>query len=221
VYWEEDPKTGKSPGETEVVEVHSTPREDRSARVELRLSYHPPGERSVLSERRVLEIGAPGRDGGYRIDWLSTFTAGESNVLLDRTPIVGEPRGVDYGGYAGLSLRLAADLRGWRFADAEGTVQQTWKRARWMSFSGPPGKDAAAIVVLDHPDSFRHPAPWYLIPSMPYFSPAVLYLSPYTLPAGQSLRLKYRILLQPGPLDRSAAEREWQHFAAEKLESRL
>ena len=53
---------------------------------------------------------------------------------------------------------------------------------------------------------------------MPYFSPAILYDHPYTLPAGRSLALKYRILFQPVPLDRQAAEAEFAEFAKEKIQ---
>ncbi len=220
VYWEEDPKTGKSPGVTEVTGVKVDSRDDHSARIELALSYHPPGKPAVLTEKRVVEVSPPSREGSYHLDWLSTFAAGDRDVVLDRTPILGEPKGVGWGGYAGLSLRLAPALRAWEFADSEGPVKDRWKRARWISFSGPlPGGKSAAIVVLDHPTSFRHPAPWYLIQEMPYFSPAVLYQSPYTLPAGQSLTLKYRILIQAGPADRDAVERQWQRFADGKSRS--
>ena len=84
-----------------------------------------------------------------------------------------------------------------------------------MAFSGPiQGGTPATILVLDHPQSFRHPTSWYLINKMPYFSPAMLYHSPHTLARGQSMTLKYRIVFQPGPLDRDAAEKEWQQFAA-------
>lgn len=214
IYWEEDPKTGKSPGETEVTDAKVDARDDHSARIELALSYHPPGKPAVLTEKRIVEVSSPSRDGAYHIDWLSTFTAADADVVLDRTPILGEPKGVSWGGYAGLSLRLAPALRQWQFADSEGLEKDRWKQARWISFSGPlPNGKSAAIVVLDHPASFRHPAPWYLIQEMPYFSPAVLYQSPYTLPAGQSLTLKYRILLQPGLADRHAIEQQWRRFA--------
>lgn len=215
LYWEEDPKTGKSPGVTEVVEAQATPRDDHSARIELSLSYHPPGQPAVLAEKRIVEMSAPTAAGAYHIDWLSTFTAGDADVVLDRTPIVGEPNGVSWGGYAGLSLRLAPALRPWQFSDSEGPVKEVTKQARWIAFSGP-AKDgqSAAIVVLEHPHSFRHPTPWYLIQGMPYFSPAILYRSPYTLPAKQGLTLKYRILLQPCGADRDAIEKQWQAFAA-------
>jgi hypothetical protein len=41
----------------------------------------------------------------------------------------------------------------------------------------------------------------------------VLYLKPYTLPAKGNLTLMYRILLQAGPIDRQAIDRQWWRFA--------
>jgi hypothetical protein len=219
IYWEEDPNTGKSPGETEVVEAKATAREDHSARVELALSYHPPGQPAVLTEKRVLEMTAPAADGSYSIDWQSTFTAGDADVVLDRTPITGEPQGVAWGGYAGLSLRLVPALRPWQFMDSAGPAKERWKQARWIAFSGPlPNGQSATIAVFDHPQNLRHPTPWYLIQEMPYFSPAVLYLSPYTLPAKQSFTLRYRMVFQPGAADGDDLEQQWKEFAKLKRE---
>lgn len=213
LYWEEDPRTGKAPGETELIAVKAIPRDDHSARFELALSYHPPGKPPVLTEKRALEVSPLTKAGGYSIDWQSTFTARDAGVLLDRTPIAGEPNGVAWGGYAGLSLRLVPGLRSWQFADKSGPVKDRWKQAAWMSLGGKTkeGKQAA-IIVLDHPASFRHPAHWYLIQEMPYFSPAVLYPGPYKLPANQSILLKYRILFQAGAVDREAVEKQWREF---------
>jgi type 1 glutamine amidotransferase len=212
LYWEED-ATGKSPGVTEVTGVKATPRADHSAHIEVALSYHPPGQPPVLTEKRLLDVSAPTADGTYHIDWLSTFTASNSDVLLDRTPIAGEPNGVSYGGYAGLSLRLSPALKTGQFSDREGTVKAVTKKAPWIAFSGPVDDRAATIAVLEHPSSFRHPTPWYLIQGMPYYSPAVLYLGPHTLPAGKSLALRYRILLQPGVADRDGLQEQWARFA--------
>lgn len=216
LYWEEDPKTGTAPGETELGEVKVTPGVDHSARFALKLAYHPPGQPPVLTEERTVEVSPPARDGSYRIDWRSVFTAGRADVKLDRTPVPGEKGGVDWGGYAGLSLRLAPALKAWRFADADGPVTGRAKDARWMAFAGPTWRGSAVLAVLDHPGSFRHPTPWYLINDMPYFSPAVLYRAPYTLPAGQMLTLRYRILLIPGKLDSAALEKEWRRYADER-----
>jgi hypothetical protein len=218
-YWEEDPKTGKSQGQTEVLDVKATSRPDRSARFEVTISYHPPGKAPVMTEACRIDVSAPAVGGAYAMDWVSRFTAAEADVLLDRTPIVGEPNGVGWGGYAGLSLRLAPALKQWQFADRDGVIKQTSKQAKWMSFSGPlaEGK-SGSIIVLEHPSSFRHPTTWYLINNMPYFSPAVLYRGSYTLPARQSITLKYRLLFQPEAVNTEKVEQAWQSFAKELVE---
>lgn len=151
------------------------------------------------------------------------FTAGDTDVLLDRTPIQGEPKGVSWGGYAGFSLRLAPALKTWNFVGSSGPENKSSAQGKWMTFSCalvapaslPAGGQTGAIVVLDHPKSFRHPTTWYLVKGMPYFSPAVLYASPYTLPAKQSITLKYRVLFQPSAVDAGAVEQEWQKFGGE------
>jgi len=215
-YWEEDPKKGKSAGTTEVLDVDANSRPDHSAYFRLKLAYHPPDQAPVLTENWTIAVNTPTAAGAWHIDWRSTFTAGATEVKLERTPILGEPKGVSYGGYAGLALRLAPALRAWRFAGADGLVSGTNTRSRWMSFSGPlPDGKAATILVLDHPRSFRHSTAWHLINTMPYFSPAALYYSPHVLPAGQSLNLQYRIVFLPGQLDVQAAETAWREFAAE------
>ncbi|QEH37957.1 hypothetical protein OJF2_65530 [Aquisphaera giovannonii] len=215
-YWDEDPTTGRSPGVTEVTGVTFTPNRDNSARIALEASYHPPGQPAVLTEHRELAVSAPETSGAYHIDWQSRFTAGASDVVLDRTPIQGEPNGASWGGYAGLSLRLSPTLKTWQFSDRDGPVKALWKRATWMAFSGSvDGGKSASIVVLEHPSSFRHPTPWYLISDMPYFSPAVIYLGPHTLAAGQSLNLRYRILLQPQAANAVAIEAAWRKYASE------
>ena len=211
-YWEENPKTGLSQGRTEIVEIKATPHDDHSAQIEMTLSYHPSEELAVLTEKRLLIVSDPNRDGKYLIDWRSTFTAGEKNVLLDRTPIPGEKNGQSWGGYAGLSIRMAETTRQWQFIDSEGRKgeQMHGKKARWVDFSG----RSAGVAIFDHPDNLRHPSPWYIARGMPYFSPAPLFNKPYTLPAGKSLTLQYRIWIHPGRADPdlSGLEGEWKSF---------
>ena len=64
---------------------------DGSTLAKLTVSYHPPDKSEVLKEIRTLKISPFDANGGYRIDWTSTFTASDKDVLLDRTPIIGEP----------------------------------------------------------------------------------------------------------------------------------
>ncbi|MHC4640004.1 MAG: DUF6807 family protein [Planctomycetota bacterium] len=214
-YWEEDPATGLSPGRTEVAEVKVVLHDDWSAQIVMNLRYHPVAKSTVLTEMRVITVSAPDASGRYRIDCYSLFTAGQKDVLLDRTPIPGEQGGKGWGGYAGLSVRMAKATRGWQFVDSKGrkNKQAHGKKARWVDFSGelPDGKEAG-ITIFDHPDNLWHPSPWYVEKGMPYFSPAVLFDKPYTIAARESLELWYRILIHPDRIDKDVLEGEWKAF---------
>ena len=219
-YWEEDRETGLSEGRTEIRHVEVKPGDDYSADVAMELSYHPPGAPAVLMEDRRIGVSAPDDQGTYRIDWSSRFTAGDANVLLDRTPIPGEKDGQSWGGYAGLSVRLAKNLSGWQLADSEDRkdLAAHGQNARWTDFSGQTAEGrAAGIAIFDHPDNLRHPSPGFVImdPKVPfgYFSPALLFNQPYILPARKSLTLRYRVLIHPGRADKNLLEREWKSFS--------
>lgn len=133
----------------------------------------------LVAEVRHFPIGRPNAAGQYAIDWTSVFTVGDAPVKLDRSPPANQPKGVSYGGYAGLSLRFPPGLKGWSFRTSEGAnsaADGNGKTARWTDLSGP----AAGIAVFDHPANIRHPSPWYLFegPPLLYFSPAVLFDEP-------------------------------------------
>ncbi|MHC4476160.1 MAG: DUF6807 family protein [Planctomycetota bacterium] len=206
-YW--DPELPE--GQTEVIDVKTTLGEDYSARIEMSIRYHPAKEPAVLSEERVLCVQAPGKDGSYYIDWHSTFTAGDKEVLLDRTGLPGEKNGKSYGGYAGLSLRMAEHAKNWQFLSSEGPLkpESRGNKARWVDFRG----DIGGVAVFDHPDNPRHPSSWWLSGSMPYFSPAVLFEKPYTLAAAKSLELRYRILIHEGRANKDMLDKQWKAFA--------
>jgi len=219
-YWEEDRTTGQSQGRNELVDVKVVTHDDYSALIEMAISFHPPGKTPVLTEKRALEVSAPDEQGQYHIDWGSTFTSGDQDVVFDRTPIPGEPEGKAWGGYAGLSVRIAKDISNWQVIDSEGRkgMEAHGKNARWMDFAGqtPDGK-AAGIAIFDHPKNLKHPVPWYVSVDTKtpfgYFSPAILFNKPYTLKAGKSFQLRYRVLNHPDRMNRSLLEAEWKLFS--------
>ena len=220
-YWELDPNTGKSPGVTAWQAPRITTRGDRSARIEMDLTYRPAGAEGdpVMTERRVMEISVPDAEGTYHIDWTSTFTAGKKDVVLDRTPLPGEPDGKDWGGYAGLSVRLAKDLADRAATSSDGPVALKGDKYRGkhtaMDYAGVIGGKPAGIAILDHPTNLNAPTPWYVIVGKPmsYFSPAVICYKPHTLKAGQSLTLRYRVLVHPGRWDADRLKKEVAAFA--------
>jgi hypothetical protein len=216
-YWEFPPSRPNQPdGKTAVAgpaAIHTT---ETTATVRLRLEYSK--AQVVLAEERDLIGSLPRADGSYTIDWKSTFTAKEKDVVFERTP----PEKASWGGYGGLGFRAAKTMREFRAVDSEGRLgrqEAHGKQANWMDFSGVFGETGekstpAGIAIFDHPSNPRHPTPWYLSDNagLPYFGPALLFSQPLTLKAGESFTLRYRILVHPGLGDKAALEREYQVF---------
>lgn len=210
-YWEEDAKTQQSEGINELTDATVIPAADFSAHAELRLSYHPPGKPAVLTEVRQLSISRPDADGQYWIDWTSVFTVGAEPVKLERTPPLGKPGGVGYGGYAGLSLRFPPKIKGWSFRTSEkasAAASGHGRPARWADFSSA----TAGIAIFDHPNNPRHPAAWYLSDDLPYFGPAWLFNDPMELAPKQTLKLRYRVLVHSKASTAENLDTHWQRF---------
>ncbi|MCB1122991.1 MAG: PmoA family protein [Verrucomicrobiae bacterium] len=227
---------GKVMGHTDVVSVKVFPKKDFSARFELEISYHPPDEPALLTEKRTVSVSPPDKEGSYFIDWQGTFTpAGKEPVVLDRTPILGEPDGKAWGGYAGLQLRVAhsSHLNAWSILTSEGVdishkvddpkpeqkeslARGHSKPARWLNltldFSD--GK-TGGVTLMDHPGNLRYPSPWH-ISSMPnelIYAP--LFEGPYTLQPGESLFFHLGIRVHPGPVAASQLDQQWEAFTGE------
>jgi hypothetical protein len=206
-----------------VVDAKVIPNKDYSATILLTLTYHPPDGPPVLTEKRKITVSAPDRGGSYRIDWAGGFTAGKQDVLLQG--------GTAGGGYAGMSVRISQTTKDWRLIDSEGrvdlpggpTAKNTHgQKARWMDFSvvDIATGEIGGIAILQHPSTFRYPTHWHNImdDKVPfgYFSPAPLWAEPYTLQAGKSLSVRYRILIHPGRGTRDQLDAEWNAFSESK-----
>jgi type 1 glutamine amidotransferase len=219
-YWEIDGRTGHPAGKTSWSNVRVSTRPDQRARIDLDLAYRPAGvEAPVLVEKRTIEISPPDAEGVYALDWTCAFKA-MTTVILDRTPLPGETGGQTWGGYAGLSLRLAAGLTERQAMTSDGRIE-TWTDDRYrgrhtaLDYSGLVDGEVAGVAILDHPANPRSPSPWYVIRSaeMSFFTPAVLCFEPLTLRAGEAIVLRYRVLVHPGRWDEARLKSEAERFA--------
>jgi hypothetical protein len=103
-------------------------------------------------------------------------------------------------------------------------MAETWgKPANWVDYSGELDGEKLGVALFDHPSSFHHPARWHvrdygLLAANPFganaFDPQVP-AAPVMLMRGQSLRLRYSIVVHPA-MDAAQIERLYQQFAAEK-----
>jgi hypothetical protein len=226
-YWEIDAETGRPAGRTSWSNVRVEAGDDLTARIGMDLAYRPAGQDApVLTEERTIEARPPDARGVYVMDWTCAFRA-VRKVLLDRTPLPGEPGGQGWGGYAGLSLRLAEGLAERRVVSSDGPIEEMSDdryrgRHPAVEYSGLVAGRPAGVAILDHPGNPRSPTPWYAIRSaeMSFFSPAVLCYEPITMQAGERLTLRYRVIVHPGRWDPDRLQAEHAAYARGTHESK-
>jgi hypothetical protein len=224
-YWEVDRNTGKALGKTNLTKVATHLHNDFSAEISLRIEYIPgPGQPDagevILKEHRRIVITPPDEEGRYHFDWCCRFTAGEKAVRFDRTPLPGEPGGVGYGGYAGLSIRLSQSMTDRGAVSTKGPVEfnaqnRHRSKAKAMDYFGKIDKQVVGFAFCDHSENRNHPTPWYVIASnhMSYYSPAVICYEPFELEAERSFTLKYRAIAHRGKLDSEQLQAAYRDFA--------
>lgn len=119
----------------------------------------------------------------------------------------------DDGGFAFRLSELFREDRGAKLHNSEGLAgtKNIWgKPARWVDFSAIVDGAPAGVVMFDHRSNLRHPTRWHargygLNAANPFalksFTKDPSADGQYTLPAGQTLRLKYRAVIYEGSPD--------------------
>jgi hypothetical protein len=105
----------------------------------------------------------------------------------------------------------------------EGEAQVWGKSADWVNVDGVVDGDSLGVAVFDAPDSFRHPTYWHargygLLAANP-FGLSFFYNDPkkdgsYTLPAGQSIRFRHRVLIHEGTYKDAHVADRYSEYAA-------
>jgi len=207
-YWEENRRTGHSPGRTRIVKFQSETDQMERVKFDLEVEYGPDGsEEVVLREMRGVMVSPPDSEGAYTVDWSGTFEAVAGDVTLDRTPLAHEPNGKTWGGYAGWSVRMNQGMEGGVFVNDGGKEGADRAAADWMLFRMP---GMGSLLLMDHPGNLNFPAKWYLNSEMPFFNPAVLHDGPHTIRDGESLNLRYRLVVAAREWNVEDARRAWE-----------
>lgn len=223
-YWEyldefRSEETGyKTAGITELRKINIRKNDDFSANIRMEFQYHPGDEDAIMTEDRNIHISRPGNDGSYFIDHENTFRALAEEVVLDRTPIEGEPEGKSWGGYAGLNIRFNQDFTSPEIivpADSDKYKKNDWL---YMGFNTLTGENAG-ICILQNPKYTTSKTSWYVIndPAIPfyYFSPAALFDGMIVLKRGETLHLKYRVLILPGKTGKDELRIKYDEYLKE------
>lgn len=156
----------------------------------------------------------------YWIDLDYSFKGAEGDTVFSRVPY--HPTDLVWGGYAGLSYRPIRDfvnpiLTSSNSKQGEEPAVMRWEPVRWLDLSGPLDgvrEGWGGLCLMDHPSNPRHPVPanfhepdWW---NLRWMQLAFLYGEDYVLPEGESLDLKYRVVVHDGKADVDTFNRIWE-----------
>ena len=214
-FWTEDPAAHGDLRDGDIIETSR--RVDGDEVTTDNVWRGPDGD--VLREHRTLRYSVD--DGRTVIDWTSRLTAGETPVRFGDTKegtlgvrVAGTMK-VD-AGRGGTSVNAAGDRDG----DAWGEASP------WCDYSGPTADESdnrdgvAGITIHSHPSNVDHPPRWHTR-TYGLFAANPFGVHHFTggartdgvgLPPGETLTLRYRIVLHDGGLDVDRARRDQRRF---------
>lgn len=136
--------------------------------------------------------------------------------------VFGDTKEGSFGVRVPSSVRVES-LKGGKIVNSDGLVNlAAWgKPAAWVDYHGPIDGETLGIAILNHPSSFRYPTHWH-VRTYGLFAANPFGLSDftrgqekgqYTLPKGESLKLRYRVLLHKGDEQQGRVAEVFENYA--------
>jgi hypothetical protein len=150
-----------------------------------------PGGTKPLEETRHVTVHQPQPD--YQaIDFQFDLRAQATDVVMGTPPA-----------YHGLCYR-AGEMEYRKVVNAEsrlGESEVNGRASKWCALNGVVSDEAIGVAIFDHPSNSRHPTQFFAMDdAFGFISTSFAYDEPYTIPAGETLSLKYRVLVYLGDL---------------------
>lgn len=180
----------------------------------------PAGE-TVLSDRRRFTFAA---DADARwVDCEVQLIASHGDVHF------GDTKEGSFGVRVAESMKVEAKKGGKIINSAGETDGQAWGRpADWVDYFGPVGNETVGLAIFCHPTSFHHPTRWHvrtygLFAANPFgvyhFTGDKQPTDGVRLPKGESLTLRYRVLMHKGDEKTGRIVERYQEFAKQEFQS--
>ncbi|MCU0341260.1 MAG: PmoA family protein [Spirosomaceae bacterium] len=189
-YWQEGLERGQ------IISLHAdiVQAEGDKVIIEDECIWRRPNAPAPFKDTRKITLSAPSKDL-YQIDFDITMEA-----LMDVT--------IAKTNHSLFSGRMDADLavtNGGTMINANGEKgeKETFgKKAAWMDFYGKRGSRTEGMAILQHPTNEWYPSPWFTR-DYGFFSPTPMFWpadekAGTQLKKGQSLKLRYRVLVHDG-----------------------
>ncbi len=204
-YWQEGLERGRIVSQA----VRLVRASGRQVVVEQDCRWERPGADSPFSDRRRITVSAPVADVRY-IDFDITLTA-TTDVRIEKT------------NHSLFSARVAPDLSvqgGGSLLNAHGEQGEkgTFGRAApWADYRGTRDGVTEGLAILCHPSNRWSPPAW-LTRDYGFFSPTPMYWLEnefVEFAKGESLRLRYRVVVHAGAPARADLEAEFRKWSQE------
>lgn len=181
-----------------------------------------PDGKKIFEDERRLTFGAEGEKRW--IDFDITLKATEGEVTF------GDTKEGTFGIRVAETMKVDAKMGG-KIVNSEGqTDGAAWgKRASWVDYHGPVDGKTVGIAVMNHPSSFRFPTYWHvrtygLFAANPFgvrdFTGDKQQDGSHTLQKGETLTLRYRVLLHPGDEKEGQVAQEYAKYAGQRQQTR-
>lgn len=194
-YWQE----GLERGQIKSLRAEILESGENRVVIENECIWWRPGAESPIRDLRLITITAPAKDL-YQIDFEIRM-----DMLMDVT--------IEKTNHSLFSARVAHDIAvagGGTMSNAGGDrgEQETFgKRSSWMDYYGTRNGKTEGIAILQHPSNPWYPAPWFTR-DYGFISPTPMYWpeddKATRFKKGESLRLRYRVLVHGSEADIAA-----------------
>jgi hypothetical protein len=212
-FWSESKNRPAVIKHREFVKVQS----GKTAVVVARNDWLGPDGKRVCEEERAMRFGTDGEARWIDVD--ITVKASDGPVKW------GDTKEGSFGIRVAESLRVESK-KGGKIVNSEGqTDDDAWgKPAAWVDYHGPLDGETVGIAVLNHPSSFRFPTYWHvrtygLFAANPFgmhdFTGNKSADGSYTLPQGQTMGLRYRVILHRGDQQAGRVAQSYAAYAKE------
>ncbi len=177
--------------------------------------WNGPDGKRILSDTRRLAFHVDGDTHYVDCDFVLRATDGKVHF--------GDTKEGSFGLRVPGTMKVDSKLGG-KISNAQGEHDSdAWgKRSAWVNYSGPVDDSKLSITIHEHPSSFGFPCRWHvrtygLFAANPFGDSHFTggdKTDGYTLPAGESLKLSFRIVLREGELDAERAASDAQTYAS-------
>lgn len=170
-------------------------------------------DRAIAQETQAFTFR--GDESSRTIDCEFTILASHSDVKM----------GDEKDGTFAIRLVKALDSPPGHMVNSEGATDEAgiWgKRADWVDYYGDVAGEELGVAVFDCPQNLRHPTTWHargygLLAANPfglkYFTHDKGNDGSYTIPAGSSLVLRYRVLIHHGDYQQAGVAEAYRQYA--------